>query len=326
MGFDTFNKRVQSKLAVNGQSDASVTRDGDTKKNIYPARVVSIEDPFEMNRIVVEIVNINSEGVETPGEDRMIKRSDLPFCIPMIPAYINLQVEISDLVWVLVENPRDMTSVRYWMGPIVSTKTNLSGQNFKSAHEIFDRTETNLNQRLENSPAYSVLPQRSDVALLGKNDAVVSLRNREVFLSAGQFVNKQNDFALNVLTPLMLQLKQFDSDVDNPKAFNYSQANLQATSINIYSTLGKFRDPKDGKTYEPANTDLEKLDDLSKSLHPSVLGDELLKLMSLLIQLVLTHKHTPQASLAPNALSKELSQYTIDGKLQDLLSKYVRIN
>jgi len=65
---------------------------------------------------------------------------------------------------------------------------------------------------------------------------------------------------------------------------------------------------------------------LANSLHPAVFGDELVKLLNNIIQVLLTHIHTPQSPLAPNPLSESLKPYTTPNKLQDLISKHVRFN
>ena len=328
MGFDTFNKRVQSKLASTGQAEAGVTRDSDMTRNIYAAKVISNSDPFEMGRIVVCILGVDDAGNEIASTDRFVKTENLSYCLPLHPHHHFFMIPfINEMVYILTENPKDPTSVRYWIGPIVSTQANLSGEDFLSAHQVFDHTETNLNPRLKNMPGSNLLNE-SDVALNGRGDSALILRKRESYLTAGQYINQTNPsaYAINTITPLYLQLIQNDYHLDDPNAFNYSQANLQATSINIYSNLGKFRDPKMGAIYEPANTNLPNLDALTNSLRPVPFGDELVKCLDLIIKTLLAHTHTIQRPLLTNALSKQLSEYTIDGKLQDLLSKYVRIN
>lgn len=325
MGFDTFNKRVSSKLSSNGQAENGSFNESDRNKKLYLAKVISNDDPFEMGRITTQILSFNSDGKEIPSEDRLTSQPS--FAIPLISTYLHVRPLVGEMVYIIFEDEKDKTSLRYWIGPVITTKTNLAGQSFSSASEIFQKTESNLNPRLNNSEALSVMPTIGEIALQGRQDADLILKTREAYLTAGKFLNNSKEqFKINTLTPLYLQLKQFDNNIDDPKAFNYSQANLQATSINIYSTLGKFRDPKDGKTYETANENLEKIGELAQALHPSVFGDQLIHCLDLIIKLLLTHSHPLQSTLVKNALSKELSQYTIDGKLQDLLSKYVRIN
>lgn len=318
-----FNDMVSARLNQSGQGDATSTKTNEVVKNIYVAKVVSTDDPFEQNRIIAEIINISREGREEPGEDRLIPKNKLPFCIPMQPNHVHIRPLVGEMVFIMFENPKDLSSTRYWMGPIISSKLNLIGQTFLSANGIFEKTEFNQQSKMNNQAgALAVMPQQGDVALQGRGDADLILKPREVFLTAGKFENKTDSFKLNTKTPLYLQLKQFDSSEKNP----FSQANLHSTNINLFSPIGKFRDAELGKKYEPSNKELEYLGELANSLHPSVFGDEMIKLLDLIIKVLLNHIHTPQKSAVTNAFTKELSEYTIDGKLQDLISKIVRLN
>jgi hypothetical protein len=55
-------------------------------------------------------------------------------------------------------------------------------------------------------------------------------------------------------------------------------------------------------------------------------GDELIRLMDIIIQFLLNHIHTPQNSPVKDQLSKRLEEYTVQGKLQTLISNHIRIN
>ncbi len=323
MGGGIFNKMVNSKLGQSGQEQSS-TKTNDMMRVIYPAKVISVQDPFEKNRIVVEIISISNDGKENPGEDRLIPKNKLPFCIPMLSTYLHVRPFEGEMVWIMCENPRDLTSTRYWMGPMISSKANLKGESFLSSNSLFEKTEYNPSAKINDKKGtLSVMPAQGDIALQGRDDADFILKPREVYITAGKFKpNNPSNFEINDVTPLFIQLKQFDGTTVNP----YSQINAQSTNFNIFSPIGKFRNPEQGKKYEPANKDLEYLGKLANSLHPAVFGDELVKLLDLMIKIILNHIHTPQKPLVPNASSDELAGYTIEGKLQDLISKHFRIN
>ena len=101
----------------------------------------------------------------------------------------------------------------------------------------------------------------------------------------------------------------------------YSQATLISTNINLYSPRGKFRGD-DIKTFEK-NDDLKSFGSIADTLHPTMFGDESVRLFDIIIRLILTHIHTPQMPLLETALSRELKSYTVDGNLQNLLSKQI---
>ena len=139
-----------------------------------------------------------------------------------------------------------------------------------------------------------------------------------------------------------MQIKQFDaikqraSVISNLLGVNqeplppYSQTNIVSTNINLISTEGKNRDPKIDNIETLTNKDnLERFGDIAATLHPLVFGDELVKLLKIIINFCITHKHTPQKpaeTATKEETIREISEYLSDEKIQELLSKNVRTN
>jgi hypothetical protein len=315
------NDLTQSLLNANGQGN-TYSSGNQAARNIYPAIVTNIDDPTEQNRIIARIVNLDQDGNVLGGRDRDTQDDKLPFCVPMLPEHFHVRPLVGEMVFIFLENPADNSAPRYWIGPIISSKLKLKFQDYKEAVKIFDYTVFNVNTNTQNQPKVATaFPEQADVAMQGRGDADIMLRQREAYLVAGKF--KPNSTDINTETPSYLQLKQFDNVKTGPlKA--YSQANLQSTNVNIFSPIGKFRD-KNLSKFEK-NPDLESFGDFASTLHPAVFGDELVKLLDLIIRVLLTHIHTPQSPLTPIPDSTTLQEYTVDGSLQNILSKYIRIN
>jgi hypothetical protein len=140
-------------------------------------------------------------------------------------------------------------------------------------------------------------------------------------LSSGKF--KPNTITPNDVSPSNIILTQFDNNKIGPLK-TFSQANIQSSNINIYSPIGKFRDQNLAK-FE-VNENLKSFGNLADLLHPAVFGDELIKLLDLIIRVLLTHIHTPQNPLLPTPDSETLLGYTVSGELQNIISNTVRIN
>lgn len=311
----------RSLLNSNGQGNI-YSQGNQSTRSIYPAIVINTDDPTEQNRVVARIINLDQNGNILGGRDRDTPEEKLPFCVPMIPEYLHVRPLVGEMIFVFLENPSDNSAPRYWIGPIISSKLKLKTQDYKEAIKIFDYTVFNVNKSTKNDAKVSnAFPEQADVALQGRGDADLILRQREAYLVSGKF--KPNSLDINTETPSYLQLKQFDK-VDKGSLKSFSQANLQSTNINIFSPIGKFRD-KNLSKYEK-NDDLTSFGDFANSLHPIVFGDELVKLLDLIIRVLLTHIHTSQKPLLPIPESKELQDYTIDGNLQNILSKYIRVN
>lgn len=297
-----------------------------TKRITYPAIVVRSDDPLEQNRLVARIVSVDERGEIRGGRDKDTPDDKLPFAIPLIPSFFNVTPLEGEMVFLILENPEINTSPRYWVGPIISSKLKLKFQSLREAIKILDYTRFNANQNITSKPSPSrTWPEKSDVAVLGREDSMLLLKPREVYLNSGTF--KKGSFDANVEHPSYLQLIQFDvkpSSQFNSNPIEYSQANLVSTNINLYSPRGKFR-KSDVQRFE-SNQDLQNFGELAITLHPTVFGDELIKLLDLIIQFLRTHIHTPQSTPVPDALMKKLEEYSITGKLQDMLSNHVRIN
>ena len=312
---------AKSALSNTGQANF-YSQGNQAVRNVYPAIVVSISDPLEQNRITARIVNLDPNGNVLGGRDRDTSDDKLPLCIPVLPEHFHVRPLVGEMVLIFLENPSDNSAPRYWFGPIINSKNKLTYQAYREAVKIFDYTAFNVNKSVNNnSNTASAYPVQADVAMQGRGDADLMLRQREAYLVAGKF--NVGTFNVNTTQPSYLQLKQYDNVTTGPLT-GYSQTNLQSTNINIFSPIGSFRDSNLAQFEK--NPNLESFGDFANSIHPAVKGDELVKLLDLIIRTLLTHIHTPQKPLLPISESKTLQDYTVDGNLQNILSQYVRIN
>lgn len=318
-GIDSLAK---STLQSQGQGGGVSSSGNQAARNIYPAIVVNDEDPLGMKRVVARIISLDETGRVNGGRDRDTPDDKLPFCVPMMPNHFHMVPLVDEMIYIFLENPSDNSAPRYYIGSQINSQFKLKFQAYNEAVEVFKYTEFNLNQdKSGNIEAQTVLPKQGDIAVQGRTDADLILRPREVFLVAGKFDKGTLD--INQTTPSSLQLAQREN-TDTNLIPAYSETNLTSTNINIFSTRGKFRD-EDISGFE-TNEDLESFGELANTLHPAVFGDELIKLLDLIVRVMLNHIHTPQSPLVPFPESEELSAYTVEGALQDIISNHVRIN
>lgn len=290
-------------------------------KNIFPAIVINSEDPLDQSRVVARIISIDSDGKARGGRDRDISDSQIPFAVPLNNSFFRVIPKKGEMVFIILENPESPTSARYWSGPIMSNMFRLNYQHFEDSHKIFDYTQFTTDQIASKRPSSSpFMPNLYDIAIMGRDDSQITLKPRELVISSGIF--KKGTFEINQ-DPSFLQLKQIELTGDTIIK-EMSQANLSSVNINIFSPYGKFRD-EDTAAFE-LNENLKNFGDTAKKLHPAVFGDELIKLMDIVIQFLLNHIHTPQNSPVKDQLTKKLEEYTVQGKLQSLISNHVRVN
>lgn len=326
MAINKFGKSLLNNIGQGGFSSSG----NQNSRNVYPAIVINTDDPTDQGRIKARIIELDKDGKQRGGRDRDILDDKLPFCVPMIPFFFHARPDVGEMVYVILENPSDNSAPRYWIGPIITSKIRLDFQAYEEAVKVFDYTDFAGNANIMNDIAASVIfPQSGDVALQGRDDSDIILRPREVYISAGKFKkgDKGKSFEPNIEAPALIQLKQFDFIKENESdegLSNFSQINQIGTNINLYSPRGKFRKPSQAALED--NKDLKDFGNLANSLHPVVFGDELVKLLDLIIKTLLNHIHQPQNPLVPISESDELKAYTIDGKLQNLISNHIRVN
>jgi hypothetical protein len=327
------NDLAASILQMNNQANFA-SLGNNSARGVYPAIVVSTDDPTGQNRIKARIVTLDNEGNVSGGKDRDKLDKDLVYCYPLIPEFFHVRpiaqqldnsgkiISQGEMVWIILENSSDDSAPRYWVGPIISSQLKLKFQAYAEAVKMTDITPFNVNIATNNDfKVDNLLPGSADVAVQGRDDADLILKPRQLILSSGKF--KPNSIIPNDVSPSNLTLTQFDNNKIGPLK-TFSQANIQSSNVNIYSPIGKFRDKNLAK-FE-VNENLKSFGNLADSLHPAVLGDELVKLLDLIIRVLLTHIHTPQNPLLPTPDSDTLLDYTVQGELQNIISNVVRIN
>lgn len=338
-GLNSFSDNLRSMAgqpSVSGEANRS-------NRIIYPAIVRDIEDKSKKNRLKVEIVSIDEQGNIKGGRDNNIPLDRLPICVPLLPEFLHVRPQIGECVYVISENPTDLSSPRFWIGPVITSqlKMNFEGyaeaqgvfnsSSFKSG-EIYDKASTNSS----NSKIETIIPQQGEVAVQGREDADVTFKNREVIIRAGKLVKGELD--INETHPCRVQLKQVENEGESEGALSqfivnsnfqpFSQINIEATNINLISTEGKNRNPESQNIETNTNRqNLERYGGITKELHPVVFGDELITLLKVMINFMLTHIHTPQGTAVhPLEDIGKLSLYRTDQKMQDLISKNIRVN
>lgn len=347
-----FTRNAEALLVQKGQNNSKLPTSSN-KRIVYPAIVRDTNDLAGLNRIKAEIVDIDDKGNIIPGKDRIISKqnvgendlidySNLPICIPLLPEFVHARPQIGECVYIIAENPDELSSPRFWLGPSITTQLNLPFQPYQESMAIFNsasfNTPNNYNGATlqKQTKQFTVLPSKSEIALQGRKDADVILRPREVLIVAGKFQsNSINE--LNTDRPCKISLKQIDyspyttgiktADQKLNEDFKpYSQLNFEATSINFISNEGKLRELDQNSEEAKANPRLKDYGDIANQLHPAVFGDELIKLLKLIIQYLLTHIHTPQKPGLNNNISSQLEPYLNSGKMNDLLSNVIRLS
>jgi hypothetical protein len=147
------------------------------------------------------------------------------------------------MVFVIIENPSDNSSVRYWIGPIITSKFKLKYQGYEDAFKVFNKTSFISNPKTSNSTEIaSIFPGESDVAIQGRNDSDLILKNKESLLIAGKFKDSQG-FEVNTEYPSYLKLKQINTTLvqkNTPNQTNIEQIIKVEITKNNQNFIGQI--------------------------------------------------------------------------------------
>ena len=287
----------------------------DSSYIIREATVVSVNDDYMGMRIKVKLCGLDGEKKET----------ELADCFPLLPKLLHVTPKVGECVLVIFEKNNSPTSQRFFIGPVLS-------QPYFYNEDLYDVTALNMTDRRPTAPRENptndsenngTLPDYNDVAVLGRKNTDIILKEDEIRIRSGfkkspdGNIDERLNFNFN--DPAYIQLKYKHLKDKNNKDIN-SFINVVADRINLLS-----RDSIDQFTLTD-QTDLIDDSELLKILetaHPVVYGDELVSFLKQLVDLF--QKHTHPFSMLPPSFSK--SDKDVLGKNLDvMLSQAVSIN
>ena len=302
-----------------------------------------------MDNIVIEIGEVKQVETTTTKEGfdglrvRAITSNDqtttnnIPWAFPLLPKVFQSVPQEGDAVLIFRSNSGDNKSGnRYYLGPIISQPQNFGEHDFKKATSLLDSKDTLPREKISDSDdTRGAFPKTSDVAIVGRGKEDIILRynndSSEVSIRSGirnEPTNSDNpnmvgNIIFNNINPAYIQLKYKQGLATHEKNKANSIINIVSDRINIMSN----NDEDVAYNIHNKETLVEesKMDDIMDKLHPLPKGDELVKLLKLIVGAIMHHVH-PWAGMEQcgdwSGFIKELEGYDID----KILSEYVRIS
>lgn len=280
-------------------------------------KVLSVDDDQAGLRIKVRL---------HPEDSDCKTIEELPYCFPLIPKHFHINPKVGEMVLVILSTMGNTKSRRWFIGPVISQQYNLEYDPYYfSSRSLLDNGDgivkpfPNPTLNPENEGSF---PERDDVALQGRRNADLILKDNELRLRCGFKKNKDNlvknslIFNKEDLSYIQMKYKHFitkDADFS-------SVINIVADKINLLShqskTSFKLNDRKE------LITDEEQLR-INSEAHPMIYGDELVEFLKNLVELIRTHTH-PFAYEPP--CFDETHKKTLNTNIDDMLSKSIKIN
>lgn len=271
-------------------------------RNIYYGEVVSVDDPYEGGRIKVKI----------PDFDNKTPNNDLPFALPMLPKFFWILPQVGEVVRVFIEDIRYPQRGRHWMGSIISQPQKIGYDGYFSALSTTNVSTLNPEPTPSSIPdAYGVFPDKKDVALIGRNNTDIILKDKQVLIRAGKHTI-DNVLSLNKENPAFIQMDFFKNEDKSTQSTVVTMANKIA--ILSHEGTPKF------KSNLLSKADIDKI---FNEAHPMGRGDLIVEALELIRKAIIQHIHGYSGLPADkNAIINELQK--ID--FSQILQQNIRIN
>lgn len=240
-------------------------------KNIYWGEVVSIDDPTQGGRIQVRI----------PELDINIPDENLVYSYPMLPKFFHLYPQVGEVVRIFIEDTRYPQRSRYWMGSVISQ---LQKVNFDGVYTALNTTNIGRgtpDTAISEFPnARGVFPEQNEIALIGKDNTDVILRDKQVEIRAGK--HEFNDvLTLNKLNPASLSLT-YEKPSGNTQTRSTSLLISDKIALISHDGIPKFK---------AAEIDEDERNRIIAEGHPMARADVLAEILEIFRKAILEHIH-----------------------------------
>tara|TARA_R110000851_G_scaffold848_3_gene2874 strand:- start:3362 stop:4303 length:942 start_codon:yes stop_codon:yes gene_type:complete len=312
-----------SKFAFGGTSIYNQGSRGRLETTIfYYGKVTSNIDELGANRIKVRII----------GVDDALSGSQLGFAFPMLQKFIHIVPKVGETVLVFIPDVKNPFIDRLYLGPIISQPQNLYQENdlFSARSALssgIKEAKPSPNTIPENKGVY---PQLDTIAIQGRNNSDILLKEKELVFRAGQFDSKVVRGEIpkfNKVNPSYIQIKH---DVTLREETENKESKLGGV-INVVSNKINLLTHENGSPRFKLNdqdtmiTDLE-MQKIINNAHPLVFGDNLIKFLKVFIDAFINHVHAyPGLKPQDTSGSKDIDSL-LEYDLDSMLSKNIKIN
>ena len=319
----------EGKNAYQGAGDVTLIRRG---------KVISINDPNDAGRIKVRVMGLDNSKTD----------AETFWAFPMLPKHINIVPKLKDGVLIFTFDTGNNKVDRMYMGPIIPQPQNLDKADFDlEAWNAFTFGTIDLGAApTKRSKLRGGYPAQDDIAIQGRKNTDLILKDSEVLLRAGKFVYKgdladnsrdssefDDKFAckFNLRTQGYIQIK-YNAQInvpegnDEPKEYG-TVTNIVSNKINLLTH--KNGSPRFNLTNQDNLISDEEMQTILDTAHPVAFGDKVLEILKLIIIAIGNHTHKYPGSSAVSVGSSATAKVIQDMNkydLEQILSKNIRIN
>lgn len=240
-------------------------------KNVYWGEVVSIVDTTEGGIIKVRIPELDTK---TPNEN-------LPDCYPFIPKFIHLYPKVGEVVRIILEDFEYPQRSRFWVGTVISQLQKINYDGLYTALNTTNIGRGTPDKALSQYPkAKGVFPSQNEIALIGRDNTDVILRDKQVEIRAGK--HEYDDvFSLNKKNPASMSLT-FEKPSGGTETRSLSLILADKIALISHDGIPKFK---------AADVDEDERNRIIENGHPMVRGDVLAEILEIFRKAIFEHIH-----------------------------------
>lgn len=279
--------------------------------------VLSVDDEQAGLRIKVRL---------EPEDGDIDDIDDLPYAFPLLPKHLHINPKIGECVMVILAAQGEAKGNRFFVGPLISQQYQLNYDPFYFSSRCLlkgDQVDKPLVDPSMNPDNEGTLPDREDIAIQGRQNCDIILKDNEIRLRCGfkkePLATPKNTLIFNKLDLAYIQMRYKSMKDNNGNSFS-SCINIVADRINLLS--------HDSRTYADITdrNDLitdESMLDILDNCHPLIYGDRLVEFLTKLIAIFSRHTH-PFSMDPPSFNSADKDTLATD--MTKMLSQSIRIN
>ena len=288
----------------------SVSQKFNPTQVIFTGRVADVDDTVEGGRIKVRVSAFGEDVTSPLGES---STENLTWYYPLLPRHFHILPQVGEAVIVFVQDFKNTAVKRYWLGSVVSQLQKIKYDDESTSVRIND-----WSPKISSYPdAAGVFPEKDEVALIGKNNTDIILRDNELQFRAGKHEN-DNVYKLNVKNPASITMTY------EPLNFVEQTPTYQSRTLILSDKIGLISH-EGNPNFKAVKIDNTDRDTIFANAHPIARGDLVVEALQAIINAIKTHIHDNSTPVADKSGAvKELDK--IETNLENILQKNIVIN
>ncbi len=242
------------------------------QRTIYYGTVVSIDDETDGGRIKVRI----------PDLDNKISDNELPWSYPLLPKFFHIYPQKGEIVRIFLEDIQFPMRSRFWLGSVISQLHKIEYDDNLTALSTTNYGIVAPDVAPSKIPeSEGVFPRKTDIAIIGRVNTDIILRNNEVHIRAGKHENN-NILKLNTKNPAEINLNFEPNQTGNNDYYSNTVITSDKIAIISHNGIPQFK---------ASNVTQEDRVRIFNEGHPMVRGDVLVEALRVIRDALVNHIH-----------------------------------